>query len=377
MFTSDRVARWGRRDAEGLDLDARKGNAMSATIGHSNRHAADTHETHVEPSSRPGMLQVVGEDLTRELVTMTDALSACEAVLRDLDSGAAELSRPSAMFLEGDRGVPTMFKVKGGVVPSLDVCGFRVVGDAGEDGRIGEHHYCYLLDRRTAVPVALVAQTHIHRMRTAASGLLAARLFSSRPDPVVALIGAGRIGRCLVEGFRDAFPLGRLVVASRRAASAQEVIASIADEGIVAVPSVADAIGMADTVVTLSSATAPLFDASAFRPGMTVVGMGENHELSASLLHAADRFVVDDLDFATTLGSAAAWVREGLIERAVLKDRLHATLGATVSGRVAGRGSVDERILVIVQGLAIADLALAEICRRRALARAVGGFSPL
>lgn len=329
------------------------------------------------PAETAGRLVVVDEAATARIVTMRDAVDVAETVLRDLGQGAARLSDPPATFLEGDAAAGTHFKVKGGIVPAMDACGFRIVGDVGRDGAGGEHHYCYLLDPRTAAPVALVAQTHIHRMRTAATGLLAARLLSAAPTPTVALLGAGRIGACLAAGFHEIFPDGRLVIASRRFESAERMAASVGRPSVAAARTVAEAVEAADVVVALSSSDDPLFGADLFRPGMTVIGMGENHELPVELLRAADRFYVDDLAYATVLGSIAAWVRRGHIDRGELEARLTATVGDLVVDPARGRASPDERIFCVVQGLAIADLALAELCRRRALETGAGRDVPL
>src|SRR6266576_849082 len=95
------------------------------------------------------------EQATSSLLTMPEVVETCASVLLDQGSGRAILSEPAAMFLAGDRDKPTQFKVKGGYLPGLDSCGFRVVGDVGPDGLLGECHYCLLLDPATAQPRAL------------------------------------------------------------------------------------------------------------------------------------------------------------------------------------------------------------------------------
>jgi ornithine cyclodeaminase/alanine dehydrogenase-like protein (mu-crystallin family) len=56
------------------------------------------------------------------------------------------------------------------------------------------------------------------------------------------------------------------------------------------------------------------------------------------------------------------------VERADAAARVNATLGAIIAKRATGRRSDTDKILAIVQGLAIADLGLSEMCRRRAIA---------
>lgn len=307
------------------------------------------------------------EQTTASMLTMQDVVETCEGVLGDLGRGEGRLSEPAAMFLEGDRDAPTLFKVKGGMLPTSGACGFRVVGDVGPDGAGSEHHFCYLVDPETARPRALVAQTEIHRMRTAACGLVALRHLAVGAMETVALVGAGRIGRHFAAGFHDVFPGRRLLISSRRVETARGLAGEVAGPSrLVEAASMETAMASSQGIVALTSSRVPVLPEEAMRPGMTIVGMGEHHELSVGMLHRADRFVVDDLGFASVLGSLSAWLGSGELGQGQAAARLDATLGAVVSGRAEGRRGEGDAILAIVQGLAVADLALAELCRQRA-----------
>jgi ornithine cyclodeaminase/alanine dehydrogenase-like protein (mu-crystallin family) len=324
--------------------------------------------------SRDTSFRIVPERITASLVDMREAIETMRMVYSDFGRKSAVLSSPVAAFLKGDPVADTLFKIKGGYVPSLGACGYRVVGDVGLDGVNGEHHYCYLLDEHTAVPRALVAQTHLHRLRTAACGLVGARVLTGKPDGTFALIGAGKIGRHIAEGFKVAFPNGRLVIASRRRDSAAAMVDAVQEicPGCEVADTVADAVAQADTVIAITTSDSPIFEPGLFKRGMTIVGMGEHHELDFGLVGKADGFFTDDIIFATTLGSGAAWVRTKQISLDALRAKETASIGAIVAGLADGRGTPDQKILSIVMGFAIGDLALAEICRRKAVARNVG-----
>lgn len=309
------------------------------------------------------------ESKTATLLSMTEVVRTCEQALVEMGQGGAVLSDPPAMFLEGSKTAPVAFKVKGGHLRSLNACGFRVVGDVGEDGAMGESHFCYLVDPKTAAPRALVAHTAIHRMRTAACGLIALKALAASNTDTVALIGAGKIGRHFAAGFDEMFPGKTLLIASRSRDSAIQVAAEAQSQSarIVAADDVASAMREAQSVVVLTSSESPVLSAEQFKPGLTIIGMGEHHELPVELLQKADRFVVDDIGFASALGSLGAWIKLGQVSRQEAEKRVDATLGTIVAGRVRGRHTDSEKVLCIVQGLAIADIALAEVCRRKAL----------
>jgi alanine dehydrogenase len=310
------------------------------------------------------------EHETAALLNMGEVVETCEAVLHEQGTGQASLSDPAAMFLAADAATPTKFKVKGGYLAGLGACGFRVVGDLGHDGGLGEHHFCLLLDPVTAKPRGLIAQTELHRMRTAACGLVALRQLGASKMENVALIGAGRIGAYFASGFHEIFPDKTLIVASRRLETASELARSVAAKGNVKAMEISDAVAAADGIVTLTTATSPVMSAEDFRAGMTIVGMGEYHELPIGLLQQADRFFVDDLGFASVLGSLSHWLKRSEVTRDEAAARVDGTLGSVVAQKMTGRRSDDERVLAIVQGLAIADLALADRCRRKIEERA-------
>jgi len=305
---------------------------------------------------------------TASLISIRDAVETCEAVLREQGAGQAFLSNPTAMFVEGDPAASVKFKIKGGALRGLDVCGLRIVGDIGKDGVNGEHHYCLLLDPVTAKPRGLIAQTELHRIRTAACGLVALRHLAASTTKNVALIGAGKIGSWFAKGFHDLFPGSRLIIASRTLESARPLAEEISARGHAAeAMSIHQASREADAIVAISTAAEPVIDISALRPGMTVIGMGEYHELPVGLLHRADRFIVDDFGFASMLGSLSYWISTGGISREAAQGRVAATLSQIIAGNLPGRVSDSQAIVAIVQGLAIADLALADLCRRRFL----------
>lgn len=307
------------------------------------------------------------EAKTASLLAMGEAVRICELALADMGRGTARLSKPEAMFLEGDKTASVLFKAKGGYLPSLDACGFRVVGDVGEAGAGGERHFCYLADPRTGAPRALVSHTVIHRMRTAACGLIALRALASPVAETFALIGAGKIGSHVATGFREQFPGKRLLIASRSRESAVQLATKLQSPSVIAVDDVQAALKQSQAVVVLTSSTTPVVSADEFRPGMTVIGMGEHHELPAELLETTDRFVVDDIGFASTLGSLSAWIRAGEVTKADAERRVDATLGGIVAGRAKARRAKSDKVLCIVQGVSLADIALSELCRRKVL----------
>jgi ornithine cyclodeaminase/alanine dehydrogenase-like protein (mu-crystallin family) len=159
-----------------------------------------------------------------------------------------------------------------------------------------------------------------------------------------------------------------LVIASRDAEKAKAMASSFPSKSaeIRAADSVRAAVQQADAVLTLTSSPSPVIDPEDFREGMIICGMGEHGELPSELFQTADSFVVDDIGFAKVMGSVASWIRNGEVSEEEIDTRATTKLGEIVARIAPGRVNAKQRILAIVQGLAIADLAIAKICADKA-----------
>ena len=309
-------------------------------------------------------LPIVEDAEVRRLITGPEAVRLIEDVFREYADDGSRLSRPSAMALEGAGEPRTRFTVKGAALDAAGVAGLRVVTDAGPAS------YCYVCDGRTGQPLGLVNERWLHKLRTAATAVVAARHLARRGARVVALFGAGVIADELVPLLPLAVEVGELRVLSRRRESTERFIAR--QRSRVAFPvtvaaSPRDAVRGADVVVTLTEATEPIVQPGWLEPGSFLCSMGSYHEVDIGVLDEADRFVVDDLEYAMEMGDGAAWLRKGQTTREKLAARLDADLGQVVSGTRPGRVSDGNRVLAIVQGMAIGDVALADHVLRRVL----------
>jgi ornithine cyclodeaminase/alanine dehydrogenase-like protein (mu-crystallin family) len=109
---------------------------------------------------------------------------------------------------------------------------------------------------------------------------------------------------------------------------------------------------------------------SDIEPGSFVAGVGADnrakHELATDLMQAS-RLIVDSMAQASTMGDLHHAIEAGAMQT----TDVHGELAELVAGRVAGRTSGAERWVFDSTGLAIQDLAAAEMIYERA--RAIGG----
>ena len=305
------------------------------------------------------MIRIIEDRDVQALIDRDDALDVIERTYRAAASGQAWVSQPAAMSLKGPAAAGSSFKIKGALIESLGVAGFRCIGD-GRDGDGGS--YVFLFEAGTAKPTALVAEGWLHRLRTAMTGLVTCRaLAPSNPQRLV-LVGTGRIAEEFVRIVDLAFPSLPIVLASRsseRAAQTAERWQPLTRNPLSAAAKMCDALADADIVVTLSDAQERLFAATDLKSRSLLCAMGGRHEFESDVLEAASHLVVDEIDFVCTAGNGAHWIKSGQMTRQELEDSVDATIGEVLIGKTAI--AADGVVLAIIQGMAVCDIALAQL----------------
>jgi ornithine cyclodeaminase/alanine dehydrogenase-like protein (mu-crystallin family) len=187
--------------------------------------------------------------------------------------------------------------------------------------------------------------------RTAAAAALATDVLS-RPGPLtLAIIGTGLQARLAAEWHRLLRPLRRVIIAGRR----PEAVASFARvPGVETAPTIADALAVADAVVTATASTKPLFAAAAVRPGTHITAVGADlpgkQELPVDLLTTAV-LIADDLEQTLDHGDLAQGMRAGFIDPTVvrllgqvLRDGFERPSDAITVADLTGVGAVDAAV---------------------------------
>ena len=312
---------------------------------------------------------IVDEKEAQSLITRAEALDIVEAAYKAAADGQASVSRPSALLMRGKTGTDTHFKVKGAILDGFGVAGFRLIADGTHTTEANSAHL-YVVDCITGEPRGLVSEAWLHRVRTASTGLLTCKTLAPETAEWLALIGTGRIAEEFVRSVHHALPHIKIILASRsteRAAATAERWQALTPNHLEA-RTISDALGRADIVVTLSDANEVLFSSSDIARSTLICAMGGGYEFDRDILDSSTIFVVDEMDFVCAAGTASQWIKTGQLNREHLTQRLDATIGDVLSGRKAIGG---ERILAIIQGMAICDLAIAATVLDRAAARRI------
>lgn len=325
-----------------------------------------------------GELRILSEADVRSVLDTTIALDLARRTLVDQAAGHSLLSTPSAMALDARPLGGPKFKFKGAAVGFLNASGIRLLSHPGPTTM--NTNYCAVYDHSGYQISGLVSEHWLSRLRTAAFGAVSVQALVNPGPLVVALFGTGGIAAEIVPMLAQALEVKELRVTSRQAKSMDAFISAQAgatDVPMRAEPDGRKAVDGADLVVTLTESPSPLVFGGTLKPGVVVCSMGSYNEVDYPVLAEADRFIVDDIDFAAEMGDGGAWIDQGHLTRASFAARVDALACEVLCGAKPGRRNPDERIMALIQGMAIGDVAFAAHALQEGTRRNLGRTVPL
>jgi ornithine cyclodeaminase/alanine dehydrogenase-like protein (mu-crystallin family) len=228
-----------------------------------------------------------------------------------------------------------------------------------------------LFDAHTGVPTAILDASAITEIRTAAVTAVATKALARADARVLAIVGAGVQGRAHIEALLGVREFEEIRVCARTEAHAQ----AVADlDARASVSSCAeDAVRGADVVVTATSSREPVIRREWLAPGAHVNAVGasspSSRELDVATVAASALFC----DSRESLRNEAAEFRLALSEGAIAgEDHIRAELGEVLAGLKPGRTDDGELTLFRSLGVAIEDIAAAQVAVANARAQGLG-----
>ena len=217
------------------------------------------------------------------------------------------------------------------------------------------------------------------QIRTGAASGLATRYMAREAAKSVAIIGSGFQARTQLEAVCAVRPIKEARVFSRRQ-ERREDFASRSSErlGVEVRPveSAQECVEGADIVITITSAREPVALGEWLKGGAHINAAGGNHWLRREIDEAAvlrsELIVVDDLEQARIECGDLLWLEA----RGTFRWDMAHELRDVVAGRVPGRLSADGVTLFESMGVALEDIAAAELVYRKAKERGIGQELP-
>jgi ornithine cyclodeaminase/alanine dehydrogenase-like protein (mu-crystallin family) len=284
------------------------------------------------------------------LLRMREVIPTMERALADFSSGRVVQPVRTMLPVAEHEGFLGLMPAYTGAA-----LGTKLVAFYPRNTDVPTHHATILLFKpETGEPLATMDGRLITEVRTAAVSAVATQ-YLARPDAsVLTIIGSGVQARSHLEALRLVRDFREVRVWSpRRAAAFAE------EHGVRAVASAEEAVRGADVVVTATPSSTPVLSGEWLSPGAHINAVGaprpDWRELDDGVLRRA-RVYVDSRE--------AAMKESGDV---IAAGEIFAEVGEVVAGAKPGRRSAEEVTLFKSLGLAVEDVATAELVYRKAL----------
>ena len=265
--------------------------------------------------------------------------------------------------------VANSFGVKAGNLSELKVCGLKV----GSYWANNHHRYgipnhgstTLLLDDETGIPQALINAGYLNGLRTAAANAVASHHLARKDASILGVIGAGHQAVFEIMVICKIRDIKEIMIYSRKEETILNAIDQLMDVNISAeIADIETVCRTADILVTVTNATAPLFNADWIKPGTHISAMGADksgkQELPVELVKQARLFA--DLQTQSIInGEFEAAYNDN-------PDIIITAIGAVLLGDDQGRRNNDEITIFDSSGIAMQDLCVAKAVLDQAIA---------
>lgn len=323
----------------------------------------------------------------QQVFTINDALEAVEDAYRQKAEGSG-VAWPM-VYEAFEEGVSDM-DIRSGRLAGSGLFGLKLTawfsGNPAQ-GLPEIYGTTLICDDATGAPLALLNASAITGLRTGAAAALGIKWLARKDASRLLVAGAGHMSTFMVAASLVACPSithvevwdpKRAEAPVERVEQIREAVSAMLSAArversfeLVAVGDGEQAAGIADAIVTVTPATAPIIKRSWLHPGTHVSCVGADmpgkQELESALVAAA-RLFVDDRAQSVSSGELEVPVNEGAIK----PEDIVAELGEVIAGKVAGRMSDDEITVFDTSGIAVQDLAASKIAFERAAEAGLG-----
>ncbi|MFL6796003.1 MAG: ornithine cyclodeaminase family protein [Xanthobacteraceae bacterium] len=305
-----------------------------------------------------------------ELVSVKDALASLEELFATWgDVSTWNIPRRRAPLPGG------AFNLMGASYGPKGVYGLKAYA-----GMKGGQFHTLLYSSADGTLKAMIEADLFGQLRTGAASGLATRLLAKADAQTLGIIGLGRQSRTQAIAVCAVRPIKRIVVFARTAEARGSYADKLERELGVEVRAVASAeacVSEADVVVTITKSAVPVFRGEWLAPGTHVNAAGAN---------SGDRREIDAETVLRSVVKVTDQREQAMLEAGEFRDLVAANklkwsdvqeLGDLVGGRSKGRQSPADMTLFKSLGIALEDVAFAELVYQRAIAARAGKPMPI
>jgi ornithine cyclodeaminase len=310
---------------------------------------------------------ILGEAEVTAHLEMGECIEAMERALGELARGESHMPLRTAMRGPGSSGLLGLMPAhRGGERPVYSLKAVCVFPENPRRGLDAHQGIVVLFDGHTGLPTAILNGSALTSIRTAAVSAVATSLLA-RPDAaVLAVIGSGVQAHAHVRALAAVRPWRAAAIHSPNREHAEALAAQAArvlgaGVAVECAASAREAVAGADVVVTATSSSTPVIERPWLAEGVHVNAIGASvpsaRELDVATIAAAELFV----DSRESAANEAGDYRLALEEGAIGAAHIRASLGEVAIGAHPGRSGPQALTVFRSLGLAVEDLAAAEV----------------
>jgi alanine dehydrogenase len=232
-----------------------------------------------------------------------------------------------------------------------------------------------LFSAATGKIIAVMDGSYITAIRTACASAMATRVLANPETPVLGILGAGVQARAHIEALCRVRKLKKIKLYSPSGTSAANIKRELEPTVGVAIDvakSAEKAVRNSDLLVTATTAQQPILKSEWLKPGAHINAVGshrpDSREIDSPTV-ARSNLVVDSRE---AIMAECGDVLLAIKEKSITEKHIHAEIGEVLAGAKPGRSSASEVTLYKSVGIAIQDVATAQLVYHKALKLKVG-----
>lgn len=222
--------------------------------------------------------------------------------------------------------------------------------------------------------LSIMDGTYVTALRTAAASGLATKLLANTDARVAAIFGAGAQGRTQLLAICEARKIEKVYIFDLNA----DAVAAYIDEmkGIVGAELVRGTsnacLKEVDVICTVTTSPRPLFQLSELKEGVHINAIGSfkpsMNEIGGAIVAASELYLDHRESVVAESGDIINPLRDGLITESHIKGEI----GDLVNGKIEGRKNTAQITLFKSVGVAVQDLATANLVYRKSMEKGLG-----
>jgi len=318
---------------------------------------------------------ILSQNEVKSCLPMSEAIRAVREAYIAFAKGRVKM--PPVMHLDVSQYNGEV-DIKSGYIEDLGLIGTKIASGFYENYKLGLPPgiaVIILMDLKTSMPVAIMDGTYVTAYRTGAAGAVAAKVLARKDSNIIGVVGAGTQARMQVLALREVFSLKKIKVWDINTTERDRYVEEMSEQlkiPIEPAEDVKNAVTETDIIVTVTPSRKALVMKEWIQEGVHINAIGADgpgkQELDPFIVKRADKVVVDSLNQCRIIGEIQHALADGLIT----EDDVYAEIGKILIGEKKGRETNEEITLFDATGLAVQDIAAANIVYKQAKEKGIG-----